>query len=531
MAEGIAYCRVSHRDQIQGTSLDSQRRACLEYAEKKGITITRVFVEKGESATAADRTELLKALDYCKTQRGNTTAFVVWKLDRFARNLTDHYGVQAQLLKHGTRLHSVTEEIISEGPIGKMTEAVLAGYAQFENDIRKQRCEGGMRARLRDGIRPWMPPLGYVHSKARTDRRKLTPDEPDPQRFALIQRGMRLYMTGEHTITRLTEISNAWGLRTRTNRPMRKQLWETMLTDKFYAGILIDPWTEEEHRGHHRPMISLEEYDSICAVKRSLSNNTSNRRLLYHPDFPLRGTVQCGCGFLLTASWQKGRNKYYPRYRCHSTVCEQKVSLSKKDLETKFFSFLTHVTPNDQFIRLFSRIVQDEWEGTHAATGLEKAHYERAIQQIAERRHQATLLRVSGEITKEDLRELRNTFDNQLTALGISKHEATTSELDLESSIACAVTFIRDIAQKWQNVEDPATRARLQRLVLPKGIAYDKTGERFGTAVLSPVFKLNHEYLNQRSDLVALVRRDWHPIIAWLADVRCYAEAPTSVQP
>ena len=525
MSQGIVYCRVSSQDQTRGTSLENQRRACLEYAESRAIKVLKVFVEKGESATAANRTELIRALDYCKEHKGRATAFIVWKLDRFARNLTDHYGLQAQLLKYGTSLHSVTEEIISEGPIGKMMEAVLAGYAQFENDIRKQRCEGGMQARLRDGIRPWTPPLGYIHSKNRTDRRKVAPDQPDPERFHLIQKGMRLYIDGQHTITRLTEVSNGWGLRTRTGRPMRKQLWEAMLTNKFYAGVLVDPWTGEEHRGHHQPMIDLDEYHRIRIVKRGLSNNAIKRRPLLHPDFPLRGLVLCNCGRPLTGSSSKGRSKYYARYRCHNGNCARKVSISKKNLEQQFVRLLAHVAPNEFFIKLFKTIVLDEWKHSRLAVSAETTSYQRNIKQVGARKRELMLMRVNREITKEEYLEMRDALDNQLTALDIAKNKALTSQLDLESSTAYAETFIQTLARQWQDLKDSAKRAWLQRLVLPNGIAYDGTRGTFGTPVLSPIFRLNQEYHEQQSDLVALVRRDWHQIADWLDEVKQYAQS------
>ena len=90
--------------------------------------------------------------------------------------------LQKVLARAGVNSRRQCEELISEGPVGKVLEAVLAGFAQFENDIRKLRCQGGMRARVREGIHPWMPPIGYTHSKNLTDRRKLTPDQPDDER-------------------------------------------------------------------------------------------------------------------------------------------------------------------------------------------------------------------------------------------------------------------------------------------------------------------------------------------------------------
>jgi hypothetical protein len=48
-------------------------------------------------------------------------------------------------------------------------------------------------------------------------------------------------------------------------------------------------------------------------------------------------------------------------------------------------------------------------------------------------------------------------------------------------------------------------RQRLQKLVLPECITYDKTASSFGTAILSPVFKLSQDFSLTKSDLVARV--------------------------
>src|SRR3989344_6749790 len=100
--KGIIYVRVSSDTQTTGTSLEGQREACLQYAENKEIKVAKIFIEKGESATAANRTELIKALDYCKENKG-ISAFVVWKIDRFFPNITGHYGVVAKPIKNSKK--------------------------------------------------------------------------------------------------------------------------------------------------------------------------------------------------------------------------------------------------------------------------------------------------------------------------------------------------------------------------------------------------------------------------------------------
>jgi DNA invertase Pin-like site-specific DNA recombinase len=63
----IIYCRVSTDRQVKkGLSLEEQRKHCLEFCERQGWEVAHVFMERGESATTLDRTELAKLTDYCK---------------------------------------------------------------------------------------------------------------------------------------------------------------------------------------------------------------------------------------------------------------------------------------------------------------------------------------------------------------------------------------------------------------------------------------------------------------------------------
>ena len=493
---------MSSNEQVQGTSLDNQERACLEYAEKNSIEVMKVYIERGESATAADRTEFLKALEYCRTHSKEVEAFIVWKIDRFARNTTDHFAVRAKLTQYGVTLQSVTEPI-TQDHIGKLMETFLAGYAEFENEVRKQRCTGGMQGRLREGIWCWSPPIGYTNSKKMKDRRKSLPDVPDDERFLLIQKGLKLYMAGNHTITALAQESNKWGLRTRTNKPMRKQLWDKVLTDKFYAGILADPWSKEEYKGLHKPMITIEEYNQIQSVKRNLSNNATASRLSANPDFPLRRFVLCECGHPYTASWSTGRNKKYASYHCHGKQCVHfGHSVAKDTLEDAFYKSLQKITPQTKFLKLLERIVIDTYKNQHVLVKQENDNYQRNLSKLETRKKELLEMRIAQEISKDDYKEMKDIVENQITALNISKNEAQIEVFDIEIAIAQATRLIGDIANQWRGM-DPIQKQKLQKLVLPQGITYQKSVGKFGTAILSPVFRLNETFLTNPSGLVA----------------------------
>lgn len=503
---GIIYCRVSSLEQVQGTSLEHQKVACLEYAQRKDIQVPETFIEKGESATAADRTELLKALDYCRRHKGTVQAFIVWKLDRFARNTIDHFALQAELQKYGTTLHSVTEPI-GDDPMGKMMETLLAGYAQFENDIRKQRCEAGMRRRLTEGIWPWSPPLGYIHSKKRTERRKTHPDEPDPERFSLVQRALRAYATGRYSIEDLTRLMNTWGLRTRTGKSMFKQLTERILKDKFYAGVLVDPWTGEEHRGNHVAMITIEEHNRIQYRKRRHSRLNGIPRLRLNPDFPLRRLVVCSCGRLLTAAWHTGRTRKYAYYLCHNPECPHfNRAIAKSHLEDLFTVLLRGLTPKEDFLRILAEVLVDHWTVTRRHLQADVDRGAREKRRLEERRRELLRMRLNAELTRDEFLEAKAEIEGQFAALAVGRSQTLlASDLNLDEAIPRVNHFLQNLADEWLAADDIAQKQRIQRLIFPQGLIYDASTGAYRTAILSDLFSLCAEFPGDKSWLVAEV--------------------------
>jgi DNA invertase Pin-like site-specific DNA recombinase len=51
-------------------------------------------------------------------------------------------------------------EPISDDPVGKLTENMLAAIAQFDNEQKAERTKAGMRTALALGRWTWQAPLG-----------------------------------------------------------------------------------------------------------------------------------------------------------------------------------------------------------------------------------------------------------------------------------------------------------------------------------------------------------------------------------
>lgn len=132
----IGYARVSTDTQETHLQMDALKRAKCD----------RIYEEK-VSATKAERPELMRLLD--NARKGDV--IIVWKLDRLARSLRQLIDTTVLLNERGVELHSLTENINTTTPSGKLTFHIFAALAEFERDLLRQRVNAGLKAARRRG--------------------------------------------------------------------------------------------------------------------------------------------------------------------------------------------------------------------------------------------------------------------------------------------------------------------------------------------------------------------------------------------
>lgn len=291
-ANGIIYCRVSSVEQVDGTSLESQERMCRDFAKREGINVLDVYVDKGESAKTADRTEFLKAVSFCSKKKNKVNYFIVYKIDRFARNQEDHIGVRATLRKYGTELRSVTEPI-DNTPMGKMMEGILSTFAEFDNNVRTERSVNGMKERIKKGVWCWSAPIGYKRLE-KGGNLVIDEDMADYVRTVFQQ-----YSTGVHTYKSLAKLINDQGFRSKGGSKAIPQLIEKMVKNPLYCGI-IRVW-DMEVKASFEPIISEKLFIQCQTAGRK---HRSFKKIQKNPDFPLRKLAVCKfCTSPLTGSY------------------------------------------------------------------------------------------------------------------------------------------------------------------------------------------------------------------------------------
>jgi DNA invertase Pin-like site-specific DNA recombinase len=513
--KGIIYVRVSSEEQVKGTSLENQDELCRAYCKSKGIEVVGIYREEGASAKTAQRAEFLRAIEFCRKNKGKIDAFVVYKVDRFARNTEDHFYVRKMLIEYGVSLHSVTEPI-GNNPIEKFIETVLAGSAEFDNSIRTQRCVDGMMARLNKGISPFKPPVGYESQRAKKrGEKKNTPDKPDKKTFPIIQQGLKAFSSGYYTQAEMKTLFDKLGLAEIRGKKTSSQFVSKIFTKylKFYAGILVNPWTKEEVKGLHKPMITREE---LFKIQMLLSGKKMNvKHIRKNPEFPLRGTIICAyCGRPLTGSFSSGKGIKYPYYHCYNKQCANYgKGLSKKLMEEEFVKYLNSITPKEDFLRAFNGTVLNLWKERCLSLKKDVESYEETLAALEKKRKKIFEMREEGSYKLEEFLERKGEIENMITSVKISLSETRIDQFDIEGTLAYATNFISNLGRQWLDLA--VSHLQFQKMVFPDGISYKKN-IGFGNHRLGFIYELSRNFETQKSPVVVLSLIDWKELVLHL---------------
>jgi DNA invertase Pin-like site-specific DNA recombinase len=512
MKHGIIYCRVSSKEQIEGTSLESQELACKEFARSKDIAIQQVFIGRGESAKFADRPELLQLLDYCRRHKNQIDALLVWKLDRLARNVNDHFNVKATLLKYGVQVISVTEPIDSK-PEGKLLETILAGFAQFDNDVRAMRSVQGMRQKLQDGLFPWNPPLGY-HAVAKREK-KTAPDEPTQPVFNLLQKAWKTFATGAYTKAEMQRLMTNWGIVSRKGAPLAMQSIDYLFRNPYYAGIVVDPWSREEYEGKHRPMVTREEFARVQNVISGRSHAVAHHR--ERPEFPLRGTVRChGCKKYMTSSFCRGRNGRYPYYHCHYGECSGTKYLAAARLHEEFRNLLAHITPKQELVDTLKQIIIEQAEERQGALLKNAKRLKEQASRLAAQNKELIRMRTQGLISDQEFLQEKAALSKQQFSLAAEDPPKAASIDKVHSQIEQITAPLLDLPATWERLPI-AQKLRFQHYVVPAGFVAGESR----TAALGRLFSVFRQFDKEKTNEVPLAGESWNQL---LQEIRGLAE-------
>ena len=330
-ANYIAYCRVSSKKQEKKeNSTPTQKRIIKEYATRKGLKITKWFVETG-SGFKGERKKFMEAVKMLEEDKADGLIF--HKVDRSARNMQDFARIDALFDRKSFTV--IEGEFDTSTSYGRMQFRLFCAMAVWYSENLREEVIIKTEKMLRDGRYPSRAPIGYDnvgHGNV----------QPSPA-FPLVKELFEKYDSGKFSFATLAREMRRRGLKNKVGKPIAKKDVEKILSNPFYHGVVR--WglkngvgNEKYYAGAHEPAITKALFDRIqqrkssrCIRAGTLHNFPYNRKIVYENSV------------FLIAQRQKGRNYYAPsnfkgevKFICDGEV---RKTIREDFLDKKFANF------------------------------------------------------------------------------------------------------------------------------------------------------------------------------------------------
>lgn len=459
----VIYCRVSTKEQVdEGNSLATQERHCKDYALKNGYEIAEVFIEQGESAKTAQRTELQRLLSFCADKKTHVNAVISYKIDRISRNTDDYSQIRILLKRYGVEIKS-TSEYFENTPTGRFMENIIANVAQFDNDVRTERCIGGMRDAMREGRYVWAAPIGYINHRIQ-GKSTIKPNETAQvvqETFAIVA----------ENILPLSEVRNKMvqrGLVGKKGAPLTRSYFYKMLKNELYAGWIIK--FGEKHKGTYAPLISDDLFNQVQRVlihrtRRTMAYNLEN------PDFPLRRFIKHPSGRKLTGSWSTGRRKKYAHYTFHQI---KGLSFRRDDLNQIFKDFLNQFRLDAKQFKKLQQYFQSGVINADVKYSKEIERLEKQISELNVELRELSKNKSKGLVSEYLFQQQVGFIEKELLTLNSQLFVIPRCKtFDFESALSFTYEFLKKPGEAWEKASFNQ-KLKLQWFYFPQGITFDE---------------------------------------------------------
>lgn len=408
------YVRRSTDDEHQPYSIEAQDTRLESYiGSQPGWRLVARFPDDASGATT-ERPGLHRALTAARA--GLIDVLLVYRVDRFSRNLRDMVVLLDELDSAGVVFRSATEPFDTSTPMGRMLVQMLGMFAQFERDTIIDRVIAGMERKHAKG--KWKGgrrPFGYQVDKT---SHTLVVDEHEAVIVRLI---FDLYTKDRFGSRAIAKILNDRGHRTSCSSKWSGYQVLRALNNRVYLGELT--FRETTLTDTHAPIIDLTVWEQAQAILDARGESHAHRAAS-GSDYVLTGRLRCPkCGKAMIGTRATGRNRTYRYYTCWN--------LARYDASKCDFKRLNADAVDAAVLDAMATFYRTQ----HALIADAIAHEQKQHQAANADRH-AELITVDNEITKTGQaidRYLtafeRGTMDEELVADRLTELRAKTKQL------------------------------------------------------------------------------------------------------
>lgn len=343
----VIYARYSSNSQREA-SIEQQIEVCSRFAKANSYDVIKVYSDKAMTGTNDDRPQLKRSLKDCS--KNLFEAVLVYSIDRFGRNLKQSLDNADKIEKDNhMRLISVTENF-GDTPTGRFCRNLMMAQAQMYSEELSEKINRGLiynaeRCMYNGGG----VPLGYQISKDKHF-------EINPDTAPIVQSIFEMYASGK-TVTEITTILNAQGLKTSRGSSFNKNSLHTMLKNRRYLGFYI--YKNIEIADGMPQIISNELFNKVAEIMDK--NRKAPARAKAKVEYLLTTKLFCGhCKEMMTGFSGTGKQgKVYNYYICNgrkNKTCKKKM-VNKDYIENLVISECRRLLSAENIRRIAKEVV------------------------------------------------------------------------------------------------------------------------------------------------------------------------------
>ena len=481
--KSATWTRVSSEEQFKSNnSIDTQLDACHRYCENNNKEVKYDFGGTFESAKKAGD-KFLEMIGIVLNDPEIDT-IVVYDYDRFSRNMTEGLTYKGQLNRSGITIIAVNQPVDKSNLLAEHIEAILLIVADIDNAMRRHKCYEGMVACINRGEWYGRPPLGYNSKKVNKEHQLTINDD------GRILKNAWEWIANEPDITqaKVVERLRARGL------DIKKQRLSECLRNPFYCGRLEHKFLNGNViKGKQEKLISEALFDRVQQILDG--NHGGYEQAAITPQFPLKGHIYYN-GHMLTGYTVKKKNLDYYKY----SGKDGSVNVSAKELHAKYSELLDRFNVPMELIPILVEVLKQKFaekENTQEDDiNAVKKHLATINTYIKTAKKNFAIGKVDEDAYSSAIADLE--AEKRATEAELEKISVNLS--NLASYIEDAIRIACNLSSYW-NMGDFETSQKIQKMVFPNGVRWDKENRAyltdFGNLFFDLMFSVSNNYKNE----------------------------------
>lgn len=484
------YARYSSSEQAGTSTLESQIRACKEYALKHGHRIAGTWSDKGVAGSRDQaRPEFQAMIAEAQKKAHPFDVILVWKYSRFFRDREKSAVYKGLLKRHGVEVISVTEQVDKGTPSGRLLEGIIEVVDEFYSSNLAQETRRGLKENVLAGYRGGsVAPFGYRRKTVKAGDKPKTVIVPDPRTAPTLKKIFRDSAAGAG-VKRIAKTLNERGTPAPRGGTWDPSTIRSILRNEVYLGWGVrrktrkvlrpnDKWSKVElprgqwivNKTAHKPLIDAKTWE---VVDKRFGGSCPNRNPHTRASYLLTGFLkcaQCGGNFVTQRTKMKS-GEWFPYYLCGirhrrgNAACSNAFTIPHEPFNERVIETIIDQVTDEDRIAETTALVNVEIETLQDTAGEDIDRINRELYAVGRKLDRCVEAITAGHLARVAAEMARLEKQEAALKAELAKCETAGEREQLQATTAHVQEWIDGIVDEFQKPTVAERRQALEKYV------------------------------------------------------------------